>query len=86
MNNFQVCDDPILWKRLLSRDFKTKINFTQKESICWKDEYIRLVDRVPKIHCQVSNNSPFINEKMTHDYISIDPLCSSRWGASCNIF
>ncbi len=48
----QIARDNLLWKWLLRRDFRTDIPTLRPGAVCWRDEYERLVDRVPKVRVQ----------------------------------
>ena len=51
---YQSTQDDILWKHALQRDFEIKKPKLKMSPIAtsWKDEYIRLSDRVPKVNVQ----------------------------------
>jgi hypothetical protein len=50
---WQVSCDNLLWKWLLRRDFKPNNLTLKPAAVSWRDEYERLVDRVPKVKIQV---------------------------------
>lgn len=48
----EITRDNLLWKWLLRRDFRTDTTTIRPGAACWRDEYERLVDRVPKVRVQ----------------------------------
>ena len=73
----RVCEDQLLWKHLFTRNYGTKEfkkdteqQFVLKQgAICWKDEYVRLKDKVPSVPIQTltAHTDEVLHVAFSHD-------------------
>ena len=76
----QISLDNLLWKCLLRRDFRPNNLTLRPGAGSWRDEYVRLVDAVPKIKVQ---SLDFHSDEVLHVAFSHDGneivSCSKVW-------